>query len=148
MRFDDGAADAKSHAGPVQFGCKKRLEDLLRPLDPRARQADGRRWYQRQRADRRRARDIGKGIAGVSEIGAGRRPIEQCASDHIVWGMMRLYDLHGLLKERERLTGIAPQQIYAAQIAEGLGGRLRVWRSDEVGQLFTGRVVGRASGTR
>jgi hypothetical protein len=32
MRFDDGAADAKSHAGPVGLGSKEGIEDLLRLL--------------------------------------------------------------------------------------------------------------------
>jgi hypothetical protein len=32
MRFDDGAADAKSHAGPVSLGSKKGTEDLFRLL--------------------------------------------------------------------------------------------------------------------
>ena len=30
MGFDDRAADAKSHAGPVTLGGKKRIEDLVR----------------------------------------------------------------------------------------------------------------------
>src|SRR5260370_23003577 len=29
MRFNDGAADAKSHAGPVGLGCKEGVEDLF-----------------------------------------------------------------------------------------------------------------------
>jgi hypothetical protein len=32
MRFDDGAADSKSHAGPVGLGSKEGIEDLLRLL--------------------------------------------------------------------------------------------------------------------
>src|SRR6267378_2552557 len=32
MRFNDGAADPKPHAGPVRFGGKKRIEDLVRLL--------------------------------------------------------------------------------------------------------------------
>src|SRR6266478_5026209 len=32
MRFNDGAADAKPHAGAVRLRCKKRVEDLVRLL--------------------------------------------------------------------------------------------------------------------
>src|SRR5260370_36522110 len=32
MRFYDRAADAKSHAGPMRFRCKKRAEHLIRLL--------------------------------------------------------------------------------------------------------------------
>ena len=30
MRFDKGAADAESHAGPIGLGSKEIIEDLLR----------------------------------------------------------------------------------------------------------------------
>jgi len=32
MRFDDGAADGRSHAGAVGFGSKEGIEDLVRLL--------------------------------------------------------------------------------------------------------------------
>src|SRR5260370_16458001 len=43
MRFNDGAADAKSHAGPVRLGSKEGIEDLFRLLrgKPYAGIADG-----------------------------------------------------------------------------------------------------------
>src|ERR1700730_3413376 len=42
MRFNDGAADPKSHASAVRFGGKERIEDLVRLLgQPNASIADG-----------------------------------------------------------------------------------------------------------
>ncbi len=43
IRFDDGSADAKSHAGPVGLGGKEGIEDLLRLLrgQPHAGISDG-----------------------------------------------------------------------------------------------------------
>ena len=32
MRFDDGTADPKSHAGPLRLGGKERIKDLIRLL--------------------------------------------------------------------------------------------------------------------
>src|ERR1700722_6971445 len=43
MRFNDRPADPKSHAGPMSFGCKERIENLVRLLrgQPQACVADG-----------------------------------------------------------------------------------------------------------
>src|SRR5712692_5772843 len=42
MRFNDGAADGQSHAGPLDLGCKEGIEDLvLLRGQPHASIADG-----------------------------------------------------------------------------------------------------------